>query len=67
MNLPQLDRKYVSEIDQFLVDFDKQHPKKSNSQLKEIRKSERVSRLMKASNAGVADHSGKNPELWDEF
>ena len=67
MSFPRLDKKYVSEIDQFLVDFDKQNPKKSTSQLKEIQKAERVSRLMKDSNMETTDNSGKNPKLWDEF
>lgn len=31
-----LDRNFVSEIDEFLADFDKQYPKKSVSQEKEI-------------------------------
>ena len=66
MSLPRLDKKYVSEIDQFLVDFDKQNPKRSASQLQEIKKSERVSRLMKAPN-GAADDASKESELWDKF
>lgn len=31
-------RHYVSEIDQFLQDFDNTHPQKSASQLKEVNK-----------------------------
>jgi hypothetical protein len=36
---------FVSEIDQFITAFDKEHPEKSKSQLKEIAKAQRVTRL----------------------
>lgn len=38
MSKQKIDRNYVSEIGQFLQDFDKQHPEKSSSQQKEIDK-----------------------------
>ena len=34
----KLDRHYVSELDQFLAEFDTEHPEKSESQQVEIKK-----------------------------
>lgn len=55
---------YVSEIDQFLQDFDKSHPEKSLSQQKEIAKHQRVYRLR--DNAAESEVSTRE-ELWDKF
>lgn len=35
-------RHYVSDIDQFLKDFDRNHPEKTESQIEEINKHKRV-------------------------
>ena len=53
---------YVSEIDRFLQDYDKKHPKLSKSQQKEIAKLQRVYRLR--DDASQAETPSK---LWDEF
>lgn len=42
---PKINRKFVSEIDQFLAEFDKTHPQKSVSQLEEIKKHEQIFKL----------------------
>ena len=42
---PKINRKFVSDIDQFLVEFDKTYPQKSASQLEEIKKYEKVFKL----------------------
>ncbi|MDF2868294.1 MAG: hypothetical protein K0S11_1764 [Gammaproteobacteria bacterium] len=39
------DKSYISELDQFLMEFDSQHRKKSAAQLKEINKHQRVANL----------------------
>jgi len=64
MNFPKLDKKYVSEIDQFLAEFDKTHPKLSASQVREIQKAARITRLMKS---GTAPAQPEKPEIWEEF
>jgi hypothetical protein len=63
MSLTKLDKKYVSEIDQFLVEFDKQHPKRSTSQIQEEQKAVRIARLMKNPDS----EKDVKSELWDEF
>lgn len=35
-------RHYVSDIDQFLKDFDRNHPEKTQSQIEEVKKHKRV-------------------------
>jgi hypothetical protein len=64
MNFTKLNKQYVSEIDRFLVEFDKQNPKRSVSQLREVQKSGRVSRLMKDV---AADTDSEKSDLWDKF
>jgi hypothetical protein len=53
---------YVSGIDQFLQEFDKQHPELSKSQRKEIEKSQRISRLRDKKEA-----VDPNKTIWDNF
>ncbi len=48
---------FVSEIDELLMTFDQQHPEKSDSQLREIKKHERVARLR--------DIADDNSDKWD--
>lgn len=53
---------FVSEAEKFLYEFDKTHPGKSDSQLKEMNKHERV--------AYLRDHAVKDEnknKLWEEF
>lgn len=53
---------YVSEADHFLKKYDQEHPQLSPSQLKEIKKSQRVSELR--------DHpknADNNSKIWEEF
>jgi hypothetical protein len=61
-----LKRDYVSELDQFLQDFDQQHPVKSASQQREIAKHKNI--------AEQRDHAiektSKNSEeknVWEKF
>jgi hypothetical protein len=53
---------YVSGIDQFLQEYDKNHPTLSKSQRKEIEKNLRIARLRDMP-AVVESHK----KLWDEF
>ncbi|MEO8402506.1 MAG: CBU_0585 family protein [Gammaproteobacteria bacterium] len=53
---------YVSEIDKFLLEFDKTHPKLSQSQKKEIAKLQRVYRLR-----DDATSTDTDKKLWDDF
>lgn len=53
---------YVSEIDKFLLEFDKQHPTLSLSQKIEIAKLQRVYRLR-----DDAKSTDSEKKLWDDF
>ena len=57
----KLDRGYVSDIDNFLKDFDKKH-EKSLSQLQEIAKHERIFKLRDDPNAERVE-----TVLWQDF
>ena len=62
MSVNKIVTNYVSEIDQFLQGFDKQHSEPSKSQQKEITKYQRIYRLR--DNV----HSIKSAKkLWDDF
>ncbi len=54
---------FVSKLDQFLMQFDKTHPKKSASQRKEIEKYARIYRLR--DNPHAAQQSSET--LWEKF
>ena len=41
----KVDRRYVSDLDKFLKEFDQQHPEPSASQAEEIKKHERLATL----------------------
>jgi hypothetical protein len=62
--MTRLNKKYVSDIDQFLVDFDKQSPIRSASQLAEEKKSERITQLMKNPEREAGEPES---ELWEGF
>jgi hypothetical protein len=53
---------YISKPDQFLIDFDKTHPKLSASQLREKEKYERIGRLRDEPSAPSAKST-----FWDKF
>lgn len=55
-------KNFVSEIDQFLAEFDKHNPQKSPSQEFEIAKYERVGRLR---DKHPVEH--QQDELWKDF
>jgi len=57
-------KKYVSEIDEFLAEFDKRNPKKSNSQIEEIGFYKRISHLR---DHGSAKKSPNIESIWSEF
>ncbi len=53
---------YISELDEFLIDYDKKHPKLSASQRKEIEKHTRVFSLR-----DQPEQSQAREEFWDKF
>jgi hypothetical protein len=53
---------YVSEIDQFLQEFDKQHPQLTQSQQKEQAKYRRIYRLR-----DTTDQAEATSKLWEGF
>jgi len=61
MNSPDIDKAYVSPYDKFLFGFDAEH-EKTLSQLKEIKKHERIAKLRDE----VQPIKGDNA-LWDGF
>ncbi|MDP3562512.1 MAG: CBU_0585 family protein [Legionellaceae bacterium] len=60
MNKQDIDKKYISPIDEFLRDFDETH-QKTPSQLKEIKKYQRIFALRDNKDEKKSD------ELWTEF
>ena len=63
MNTNKIVKNYVSEVDQFLWRFDKQHPELSKSQQAEIAKAKRVSYLRDH----VVQVKSSSQKLWDDF
>lgn len=61
MSAQDIDKSYVSPIDKFLFRFDATH-EKSASQIKEIKKHERIAKLRDDPEAGK-----KSDEIWQEF
>ena len=62
MTSNKIQSNYVSEIDQFMQAFDKEHPDKSLSQKHEIAKSERVDRLR-----DEKDQPDAPKKIWEGF
>lgn len=60
--LGKLNNRYVSEIDQFLTEFDTTHTDKSPSQQYEINKYARVNRLRDNFDATI-----EKKDVWQEF
>lgn len=62
--MKKINTSYVSPLDEFMAEFNRQHPEKSASQEKEIKKYNRISRLRDDETAQdpVAHPRG----LWDE-
>lgn len=63
--LSPLKRQFVSEIDNFLTQFDQSHPEKSQSQEKEIAKHARIAQLR--DNAAGSVQLSENEEIWKGF
>ena len=61
MNKNNIDKAYVSPYDRFLYEFDATHPK-SESQLKEMKKHQRIALLRDNANARSQDKG-----IWDAF
>lgn len=62
MLFPKQNKSFVSEIDIFLAEFDKQHPHRSKSQQQEIEKYRRIYALR--------DNPAPQPkkdDVWEEF
>lgn len=63
-----LEKSYVSPADQFLQEFDRQHPQKSPSQQREIVKHARIAALRDyPQSADSLSASTKSKEIWEEF
>ncbi len=62
MYIKEKQTSYVSDIDLFLLDYDKKHPELSTSQQKEIAKFQRIYRLR--DDATSIEPTNK---IWDEF
>lgn len=60
MNNQDIEKKYISPYDEFLLDFDATH-QKTPSQLKEIKKYQRIFALRDTKDKNQPD------ELWTEF
>lgn len=58
-----MDKNFVSELDKFIADFDKNNPKKSVSQQQEIKKFARIFKLRDDADAGKK----KVDEAWEGF
>jgi hypothetical protein len=61
----QLDLKkknYLSEIDNFLQEFDRTHPKRSLSQQKELKQATRIAKLRDHTH-----HTANPSKIWEEF
>ena len=61
MNKHDIDKAYVSPYDRFLFEFDATHDK-SLSQLKEIKKHQRIAVLRDQANTTVGEE-----EIWSDF
>lgn len=61
MSTNDIDKAYVSPYDKFLYGFDASH-NKSESQLKEIKKHERIAMLR-----DNKDYQGEAGEIWEDF
>ena len=62
--LNPLKRAYVSEIDDFLTQFDQSHPEKSQSQQKEIAKHARIAQLR---DNALSVNPLETKEIWQDF
>lgn len=61
MNKHDIDKAYVSPYDRFLSEFDASHAK-SASQIKEIKKHQRIATLRDEANP-----DNKKDEIWEDF
>lgn len=61
-----LKRDYVSELDQFLQDFDQNHPQKSASQQREIAKHKNIADL-RDDVIEKASKTSQEKNLWKKF
>jgi hypothetical protein len=61
MNKHDINKAYVSPYDRFLCEFDATH-EKSESQLKEIKKHQRIAKLRDTDTSVAGD-----PEVWKDF
>jgi hypothetical protein len=59
---PKILRHYVSEIDNFLTQFDQEHPERSLSQQKEVAKFQRIYHLR-----DDPEYTEIPTPLWDKF
>lgn len=59
----RIDKSFVSELDQFIQQFDLDHPEKSTSQIADIRKSSRVAKLRD----NAISSNKMDQKIWEEF
>lgn len=64
MSTNKILKNYISEIDQFMQEFDKQHPGLSLSQQKEIAKAKRVA---KRRDEAVSASAAAPKKIWKDF
>lgn len=59
----RIDTSFVSELDKFIEQFDLEHPEKSESQIADIKKSDRVAQLRDH----VISSTTAEQKIWEEF
>lgn len=59
----RINKSYVSELDQFIQEFDQAHPEKSASQIADIKKADRVSQLR---DYAISPEAAEQ-KIWKEF
>lgn len=60
-----LEKAYISPVDLFLLEFNRQHPEKSQSQLKEIKKHQKLSLLRNNKDSNLESKSDQ--KIWEGF
>lgn len=59
----RIDTSFVSELDKFIQQFDVEHPEKSESQIADIKKSDRVAKLR---DHAISSTTAEQ-KIWEEF
>jgi hypothetical protein len=59
----RIDKSFVSELDQFIQQYDLDHPEKSDSQIADFKKHQRISQLRDNERA----ESAASSKIWEDF